>query len=802
MIRQIPKLFSLLAVFFACVSLSAQDAKKPVLDGEQRLAWHKQHMQMQEDSPWSRMRWQHIGPEHMSGRVTDIAVPTDKPYTVYLSTASGGVWKSDNYGTTWKAIFDDAPSASVGTIAVAPSDSNVVYVGLGEANIFRSSMAGTGVYRSDDAGETWNYVGLVDTQQIARIVIHPKDPNTVYVAASGHEWTNNEERGVYKTTDGGKTWNRVLYINEQVAAIDLVMDPRDPDVLYASMWNRIRRKWSDPLPGPDDGIFKTTDGGENWEHLTNGLPQVDRAGRIGLCIAHSKPDTIYALIDNHEIARKARPGERDAYGRLRTDVIKGAEVFRSDDGGKNWVKASESSQLMTRLFSTYGWVFGQIRVDPNDENTLFIMGVPLLKSTDGGKTFRSIRARDLHGDHHAMWIDPNNSNRIINGNDGGVNFSFDGGETWKNDELLPVVQFYNVSFDYAEPFNVYGSIQDNNSWMGPSNYRPGRSNKTDWKRIPGGEASIIEVDPEDQNTLYSESFYGSIMRSTMNPRQTKSIKPQPGEGEPELRGQWLAPFILSPHNSRVVYHGMQYVFRSMDRGENWERISPDLTTNNPDEQGNISYQTITSISESPVKFGVLYAGTDDGRLHMTKNGGLEWTEILEGLPKNKWVSRVAASKYDEGTVYLTLNGKRDNDFQVYVYKSTDFGKTWEDISGNIPGGPVNVIHEDPKFDNVLYVGTDMGVYVSTDDGKNWNTLGSNLPIAFVHDLKVHPRDRVAVIATHGRGIWTLELNRLDRELGGGEAEGQPEEDAAEGRRNRFRRNRQNQEDGGDGDDGR
>lgn len=739
-------------------SSQAQSAK-PVLDADTRLQLHAQHLEMQSDTPFTKP-WTFIGPEIMSGRVTDIAVPPQEPFTFYVATASGGVWKTINEGTTWQPLFENTPSASVGAIAIAPSQPTTVWVGLGESNIFRSSMAGVGVYKSTDTGETWTYMGLGDTQHIARIVVHPTDPNVVYVAASGHEYTNNPERGIYKSTNGGITWKRVLYENPKVGAIDLVMDPSNPEVLYASMWDRIRRPWSDPVPGPGGGLYKTTNAGKSWTKLTAGLPDQARVGRMGLAISASRPNVVYTLIDNHEIARKARPGERDPYGRPRADVIKGAEVYRSDDHGETWDKVSPSNRMLTSLYATYGWVFGQIRVDPSDENTVYILGVPLLKSTDGGQSFRRISDRNLHGDHHALWIHPTNSNYLISGNDGGINISYDGGETFKNIENMGVVQFYNVAFDMEEPFNVYGSIQDNNSWMGPVTHRPGIDAGTDWKRIPGGEASYIAVDPEDSNILYSEGFYGSFQRSTMNPRRTERLRPQEQEGEEPFRGQWLAPFVLSTHNRFVVYHGMQYVFRSVDRGDHWEKISPDLTYNDPKKQGNISFATISSLHESPLKFGLLYAGTDDGRVHVTRNGGVQWTEITQGTPARRWVSRVTASRFRESTVYLAKNGKRDNDFAAYLFRSDDYGKTWKDISSGIPGGPINVIKEDPRYQGWLYVGTDLGVYLSQDDGQSWQVLGSNLPSTFVHDLIIHPRDHIAVIATHGRGMWKLDVGDL------------------------------------------
>ncbi len=492
---------------------SAQEAvKPPVFDSQSRLNWHRQHLAMAEESAFSKLKWKSIGPTHMSGRVTDIAKPLDRSFTFYVTTASGGVWKTENEGTHWQPLFDDAPSAAWGAIAVDPQNSDTVWIGGGESNIFRSSMAGTGVYRSDDAGKTWQHMGLADTHHIARIVVHPSDSNTVFVAAAGHEYTPNRERGIYRTTDGGQNWTQVLFESELAGANDILIDPENPDTLYASMWHRIRKPWSDPVPGPGGGIYKSTDGGSTWERKSDGLPVREQTGRIGISLSASNPSVVYALIDNHEIARKAKEGERDSYGRQKNDVIKGAEVYRSDDNGQTWKQVSEKSRTMEGLFSTYGWVFSQIRVDPSDKDTVYIMGVSLLKSTDGGVTFKRLYDRGLHADHHAMWIDPGNSDYVINGNDGGVNISYDGGVSWKNLENLPVVQFYNVALDNQKPFNVYGSIQDNHSWIGPSNHNPERNDPHDWKRTAGGEASFHAIDPDDPNTLYAEMFYGSILR--------------------------------------------------------------------------------------------------------------------------------------------------------------------------------------------------------------------------------------------------------------------------------------------------
>jgi len=758
---------TLILLFVGLTTAKSIDTRKRIFstDPQKRLAWYEQHVAMKETSLFKQLEWRFIGPEIMSGRLTDVAVPPGTHHTILIAAASGGVWRSTNEGTTWEPIFEHAPSTSIGDIAVDPLHPEVIWVGTGEANIFRSSMAGCGIYKSIDNGETWQHMGLAGTHTIPRIVIHPKNPDIVYVAASGHEWTNNKDRGIYQTTDGGKTWKKILYINESTGAIDLVMDPSDPQTLYASMWNRVRKKWSDPKPGENDAIYKTIDGGQTWSKKIEGLPPLDKIGRIGLDVARSNPNVLYALMDNHHPSREPKEGEEDSYGRERAEpIIKGAEVYRSDDKGETWRKVSESSREMERLFATYGWVFGQICVDPNDENTVYIMGVPLYKSTDGGKTFFELDYPGLHADHHAMWIDPDNSNYILSGNDGGLNISYDGGETWKNLLQPGAVQFYNVAVDMHEPFRVYGSIQDNGCYRGPVTYRPGKSDKWEWEGIPGGEASYLAVDPENPNILYNESFYGRIRRSEFKDGEwdTKQITPKTEEGEPELRGQWLAPFILSSHNSSIVYHGMQYVFRSMNQGETWDKISPDLTYNDPDKQGDISFQTITSLSESPLCFGLLYAGTDDGKVHVTQNGGRTWKKIMKKLPYQKWVSRIVASRYDEATVYLTQNGKRDDDFQVYVFKSTNYGEKWLDISANIPCGPVNVIHEDPKNKDVLYVGTDLGVYVTVDGGQSWNVLANNLPTTFVQDLLVHPRDQILVAGTHGRGAWVMDVGILQK----------------------------------------
>ena len=765
--------------------IPGQKAVKPprvqATDPAIRLQGFAAYLEMVKSSPFNSLNWSHIGPTNVSGRCTDIAVvgPRGKSYTIYLATASGGVWKTVNEGTTWDPVFERAASTAIGDIAIAPSNPNILWVGTGEANIFRSSQAGCGIYKSTDGGKTWAHMGLSDTNTIARIVAHPQNPDVVYVAASGHEWTDNAERGVFKTVDGGKTWEKVLFVNERTGAIDLVMDPADSSTLYAATWQRTRLKWNDPrnfLGYSESGIYKTSDAGKTWKPINVGLPEAQYRGRIGIDVCLKKSNVLYAFVDNYEVARQPTSEEaRDSYGRPSSGIIKGATLYRSDDKGENWrlvcPTTPEMQKVMERHSGTYGWVFGQVRVDPNDENTVYTMGLALNISHDGGQTFNGTYG--THGDHHGLWIDPDNSNYLVNANDGGLGISYDGGKTWRGfTDNLPVCQFFNIAYDMANPFHVYGSMQDHGSYRGQVLKKKDRFTEkalegfgaVAFEAVPGGEGCSHAIDPLDPNIVYSASFYGRITRTdlTLPERErTKRLLPVTYPDEPQLRGQWVAPFIVSPHNNETIYHGMQYLFRSFNRGDILERISPDLSYNTAAEMGDIPYHTLFAISESPLRAGLIYVGTDDGKVHVTRDGGKTWAEIMAGLPYQKWVSRLAASAFDLGTVYMTQNGKRDDDFTPYVWKSTDFGKTWVSIAGNIPFGPVNVIREDPVDKNILYVGTDGGVFVSKDGGGTWNALGGNLPMVYVHDLIIHPRDNVIVIATHGRGMWALDAEPVN-----------------------------------------
>ncbi len=785
---------------------------------EVRLKNYKLHEQMKQNSLFKSLKWKMIGPFEVSGRITDIAVPKDKPYVYYVAAASGGVWKTENNGITWKPIFDNAPSISIGDIAIAPSNSDIIYVGAGENNSSRSSYSGTGIYRTDDGGKTWKHLGLSDTHHIGRIIVDPTNPDIVYVAAIGHLYTYNKERGVYKTIDGGKTWKKVLYINDKTGAIDLVMNPKNHDILYAAMWQRDRRAWNFVESGEGSGVYKTTDGGAHWVKLTKGLPSGESVGRIGLDIYQANPDIIYAVIDNQEKlpVKKSKKGNEkitalkvrhmtkeefislgkekitkflksyhipkeytackiikllkegkittkdiadyvmDADKALYETNIKATEVYLSKDGGKSWNKVSKGK--IRGMAVTYGYYFGQIRVNPKNYKELYIMGVPIMKSVDGGKTWKNTGGRGVHGDFHALWIDPLYPKHIIVGNDGGVNISYDGGKNWIKVKTLPISQFYSINYDFKKPYNVYGGLQDNGVVMGSS--ANSMKNYKKWQMIYGGDGGYVEIDHNDENTVYTEYQFGNVSRLDLKNKKSKFIKPYSKIGEPKLRFNWVTPFMISHYNSQILYLGANKLFKSYNRGDKWYPISPDLTRNQK-PQGDVPYSTITTISESPIQPGLLYVGTDDGLLWVTHNDGANWKKIIKGLPYKKWVSRVIASKYKLSRVYVALNGYRDDDFKSYIFVSDNYGITYKSIKGNLPNEPVNVIREDPFRENILYVGTDAGVYVSIDRGKTWYSLNTNLPDVAVHDLRIHPRDKDLIIGTHGRSAYILDVKPIE-----------------------------------------
>jgi hypothetical protein len=558
----------------------AYGQKKPVLSSKERVKMFEKHVEMKKDTTFTKLHWQYIGPENISGRCTDVEgiSPRGNNYTIWVGSATGGVWKSINEGVTFEPVFDEMPTASIGDITIDPKNPDVVWVGTGEANIFRSSNAGCGIFKTTDGGKTWQNMGLENTHTISRVVVDPSNSDVVYVAATGHEWTANKERGLFKTTDGGKTWEKVLYISENAGISDIVIDPTNPQTLYCTSWERTRLKWGDPRTNDNtkhSGVWKSTDGGEKWTQINNGLPAPNHRGRIGIDLCKEKPNVLYLLLDNYEIAEKAEEGDKDAYGRQKKDIIKGATVYRSDDAGENWKQVSglteETNKFMMRHSGTYGWVFGQIRVDPKDPETIWTLGLWLNKSTDGGKTFKAIR--DMHADHHGLWIDPNNPNYLLNVQDGGLSISYDKGENWRSPiKKLPLAQFYNVAYDLSEPFRVVGSIQDHHSFIGEVDLSRGRDKLRPGKFEPtvGAEGCSHQIDPRDNNTIYGSIFYGRLAKGEIDNFSWDDLDmllPEQLPGDEALRGQWVAPTLLSTHNPDIVYHCMQKVLMSRDQGQ-------------------------------------------------------------------------------------------------------------------------------------------------------------------------------------------------------------------------------------------
>jgi photosystem II stability/assembly factor-like uncharacterized protein len=731
------------------------------------------------------LSYRSIGPTRQSGRFVDFAVPAQQPNTFYAATGSGGLWKTVNNGQTFEPIFDNEKVFSIGDIAVAPNDPNVVWVGTGEANNSRSTYWGDGVYKSTDAGKTWAHMGLKESQHVGRIIVHPSNADIVYVAALGHLYSENPERGVFKTTDGGKTWTKSLDVTVQgrnVGCVDLIMDPANPDTLYASAYDRLRKPWTYQVGGPGSGVYKTTDGGKSWTKLAGGLP-AGNLGRIGLAIYAKNPNILYAMVEN---ANKPGMSEADRWqeildGKSSQGMIDG-EIYRSDDAGATWQKVSPDKQS---IGGAPGYYYGQIVVDPANDKTVYILSVGVLASRDGGKTWNA--AFRFGGDNHALWIDPKDSNHMLLGYDHGMGLTWDGGKNWYHPDFLPLAQFYAIDFDMSYPYRVAGGLQDNGSLMGPSTKRSsgggrmfdfeGRGGPAggppirleDWSTVGGGDGMYNVFDRRTNRFLYNESQFGPLSRTDLVTGETKDIAYQ--SLKPELRWNWCSPILVSAHNSDTIYHCGNIVVMSTNRGETWVEISPDLTTNDkskmPAEGGkggdqNIQYCTITTFDESPLVPGLLWVGTDDGNVWVTRDNGKAWAKLNDKITGNPgyWVSRVAASNADPGTAYVTYTGFRNDDFRPFIYKTTDYGQTWTPVVGDLPEGPVNVVREDVRNPNVLFAGTDFGVYVSVDAGKHWTKMKNNMPTQPVHDLKIHPRENDLIIATHGRGAFIADITPL------------------------------------------
>ena len=724
-----------------------------------------------------------IGPTQQSGRFVDFAVPLQRPNTFYAAAASGGLWKTENNGQTFDPLFENEKVFSIGDVAVAPSNPDVLWLGSGEANNSRSTYWGDGVYKSADAGKTWRNMGLKESHHIGRVVINPANPDIVYVAALGHLYSENAERGVYKTTDGGILWTKVLDVvadGRTIGVVDLVMDPADPETLYAASYDRLRKPWTFQLGGPGSGIHKSADGGRTWTKLTNGLPG-GILGRIGLTISPKNPKTLYAMVEN---ANKPGMSAEDRWkeiveGKSSQGMIDG-EIYRTDDAGSTWRKVSPDKRS---IGGAPGYYYGQIIIDPSNDDNVFILSVGVLASRDGGKTW--IEPFQFGGDNHALWIDPKNSSHMLLGYDHGLGVTWDGGKAWYHPDFLALAQFYAIDFDMSYPYRVAGGLQDNGSLMGPST-KPGAGSSgrrgvtgsgippgppirlEDWFSVGGGDGMYNVFDRATNRYLYNESQFGPLSRIDLVTGEAKGISY--GRLKPETRWNWCAPIHVSYHNSDTIYHCGNLVVMSTNRGESWTEISPDLTTNDASKltvggkggDGNIQYCTITTFDESPLVPGLLWVGTDDGNVWVTRDNGKAWTKLNDKIAGNPgyWVSRVAASNFDPGTAYVSYTGLRNDDFRPFVYKTTDYGATWTSLAAGLSEGPVNVVREDAKNPNLLFAGTDFGVTISIDGGKAWLHLKNDLPTQPVHDLRIHPREADLIVATHGRGAYIADIKPL------------------------------------------
>ena len=777
--------------------------------------------QMINSSLVKNIAFTNIGPTIMSGRVADIAVNPNNPTEFYVGYASGGLWYTNNNGTTFTPILDNSPTQNIGDIAV-DWNTETIWVGTGEKNSSRSSYAGIGVLKSSNRGKTWSNVGLTDSHHISRILINPNNPNEVVVGVIGHLYSSNDQRGIFKTIDGGKTWSKKLFINKNTGIIDIAFAPENFNIMYASSWERNRKAWNFDGDGKNSSIYKSIDGGDSWIKISDnsGIPIGNGVGRIGLAVFNE--NIVYAFHDNQfrrknekkksasntltkedfknmstehflsltdkklntylktngfqekyraeNIKQMVRSGAvkpldlakylEDANSLLFETPVIGAEVFKTSNGGVSWEKTHK--EYLDDVYFSYGYYFGEIRVDLQDENAIYILGVPILKSKDGGKNFTSISKENVHSDHQTLWVNPNKKGHLIDGNDGGINISYDDGKNWMKLNQPAVGQFYSVYADNQKNYHVYGGLQDNGVWVAPNNAKIDKSwqqsGKNPYQSIMGGDGMHVQVDDRNPNIVYTGYQFGNYYRLDRATAKKTYIQPKHPLGETPYRFNWQTPIHLSKHNQDILYFGGNKLHRSLNKGDDWETISEDLTHGG--KKGNVAYGTITSISESPFQFGLIYVGSDDGLINVTKNGGGSWKQISNTLPQNLWVSRIIASKFKKERVYATLNGYRFDDFKPYIYVSDDFGSTWKNIGSPIPTSPVNVIKEDSENENILYVGTDNGLYISFNRGESWEAFSKNLPNVAVHDLVIQPSAKELIIGTHGRSLYKANIGSL------------------------------------------
>jgi photosystem II stability/assembly factor-like uncharacterized protein len=807
-------LFSLffVSVFAQPVASTSQDVQKALSELEKAASI----------SLVGQLPFENIGPTIMSGRVVDLAVNPNNPTEFYVGYASGGVWHTTNNGTTFTPIMDNSPTQNVGVLSVH-WPTRTIWVGTGENNASRSSYAGVGLLKSSDNGKTWQNMGLPDSHHVGRIAINPNKPDEIVVGVTGHLYSPNNERGIYKTTDGGKTWKQTLFLDEATGIIDLQVSPSNFNVMFASAWTKDRKAWNFEGSGNNSGIYKSTDAGETWTIISNaksGFPTGEGVGRIGLAVYND--DVLYAIHDNQ--FRRPKSSEKPKANGLQKDDFKsmtkeaflklddkelnnflkangfqekyraenvknlvrnnnvkpvdlatyledansmlfdteviGTEIYKSTNGGQTWVKTHDD--YLDAVYYSYGYYFGHIYVSPANQDHIYFYGVPILKSKDGGKTFESMDAENVHVDHHALWINPKNPSHLINGNDGGVNITYDDGDNWIKNNSTSVGQYYYINVDNQEPYNVYGGLQDNGVWVGPHNarndFRWHQTGDYPWKSIMGGDGMQVQIDSRNPSIVYTGFQFGNYFRIDREKGSQTYIQPKHELGESPYRFNWQTPILLSSHNQDILYYGGNKLMRSMDQGNNWQAISPDLTKGG--KKGNVAYGTLTTISESPFEFGLIYTGSDDGLIYLTKNAGGSWENISKNLPQDLWVSRVVASQHKKERVYAALNGYRWDNFEVHIYVSEDYGSTWKSITKGIAMSPVNVIKEDPENENILYAGTDNAAYVSFDKGANWHIFLEGLPKVAIHDLVIQPKAKHLLLGTHGRSIYKADISNL------------------------------------------
>ncbi|MBP7184409.1 MAG: glycosyl hydrolase [Saprospiraceae bacterium] len=818
-------IFLLLSI---CNTLFSQNGQLPSpTNANDRMKAKDIRDSLLEKSIFKNIPFRNIGPAVQSARVTDIDVDPLDPTHFYTAYASSGLWETNSNGISFQPLFDHEAVMTIGDIAINWKE-NIIWVGTGENNSSRSSYSGVGIYKSSDHGKTWQHAGLGDSHHIGRIVIHPENPNVVWVAALGHLYSKNQERGVFKTTDGGASWNKVLYVDDSTGAIDLVIDPTNDNHLFAAMWHRERLPWNFVESGSSSGIYESNDGGETWNLFTTkeiGFPYGENVGRIGLDIAKMGSGyVLYAVVDNFQSnpkkektddltkniltkefllkmsnaeflslekdkideylktnefpkkittekiieaikSRKISPASlveytEDANAKLVASSVVGAELYKYSSVDKKWAKCNQEA---IEIYNTYGYYFAQVRVNPKNVDEVYLLGVPIIKSQDGGKTFKSIENENVHADHHALWINPKKPDHLIDGNDGGINISYDGGKIWTKCNTPPVGQFYSVNFDTKENYNVFGGLQDNGVWMGNNrssvNLDWQASGHAPFRSIMGGDGMQVRIDTRTNNIVYTGYQFGHYYRINLDSSDETYIRPTHELGERPLRFNWQTPLWLSQHQQDILYVCANKVFRSFDRGDNFECLSPDLTKGS--KEGDVPYGTITSFHESPLIFGKLIVGTDDGLVHCTLDGGVHWNNISDSLPQNLYVSRVQASSHNKDRFFVVMNGYRFDHFEAYFFVSENNGATWERRGQNLPTESVNVIKEDPFKQNIIYLGTDNGLYISIDFGRTFSKLSKDIPMVAVHDLAIQPITHDLIVGTHGRAIYVGSLKEVE-----------------------------------------